>query len=58
MRDADALTWIDFWPFYGLGLLAIIAVVLVFRGLGRPSDDSRNKSGDSGSDFAGRGGRW
>lgn len=58
MEPENARTLIDYWPVFVLVALAIVAIIGVTRGLKRPGDGSKNKSGGGGSDFMGRGGRW
>lgn len=62
MDDPVDPTWLtglsDNWPLYLLGAMALFAVIIVFRGLKRPADDSNNSSSGGGSNFFGRGGRW
>lgn len=58
MGSDDTLTLLDYWPFFGVGALALFAVIVVFRGLRRRGDSSGNTSGGGGSHYFGRGGRW
>ncbi len=41
-----------------LGLVVILAVWLVWRGLRRPADSSKNRAGGGGPWFGGKGSRW
>lgn len=58
MTDDETLTLLDAWPLLALLALAIFAIVVVVRGLGRKADDSHNRSNGGGSSFQGKGGRW
>ena len=58
MTDDETLTFFDAWPVLALLALAILAIVVVVRGLGREADDSHSRSDGGGSDFPGKGGRW
>ncbi|WP_166486108.1 hypothetical protein [Jannaschia sp. CCS1] len=44
MEPTNPLTLLDYWPLFALGALALLAVVVVFRGIRRPPDGSKNKS--------------
>lgn len=56
MNNAETMTLLDFWPIFALAALAIFAIVVVFRGLRRRPDSSKNRSGGGGSTFPGHGG--
>lgn len=58
MEPTAPLTLIDYWPLFALGALALFAIIVVFRGLRRPANDTKNRARGGGSTFQGQGGRW
>jgi hypothetical protein len=58
MQTTDELTLLDAWPLFALGALAIFAVIVVFRGLRKPPDDSDNSASGGGAGFPGKNARW